>query len=111
RLEEQKVLFRKYSARAGELARDVAGERRDLPEAAEELSAYLRQIGYDPVPVLRANFGDLDRQALLAAKLVRDVGFLSQDCPEVRDVHPLERLARAYHDRYRSRLPAFAREA
>jgi hypothetical protein len=96
------------AARRRELAAAVAAGQLDLSGAVEELAAYLREIGHDPLPYLRGCCGDLSADACLAAHVVREVGLEVQGQPARarRLFDALRRDFAAYHPT----LPDFATE-
>ncbi len=98
-----------FIQKTNDLAEAMACHGLPLDQAVTQLKGYLATIEYDPLPLLR-KFTRLENdQAALAAKLVRHVGFVVQENPNL-PVTPLPQLASAFEHQFQCQLPHFAVE-
>jgi hypothetical protein len=96
------------AVRRKELAAAVAAGTLRLPGAVAELTAYLREIGHDPLPYLSGYCGDLSADACLAAHLIREVGLEVEGQPA--RARRLFAALREDFAAYHCRLPDYASE-
>lgn len=105
KLEKMQLFFQKTDA----LAEEMALQHLPLERAVDQLEAYLSVIDFDPMPLIRSQAGMSDVRACLAAKLVRNAGFLRREYPHLPQ-QSLARLAQAFERHYHRRLPEFSQE-
>lgn len=102
--------FQCYTQQLNDLAHDLAADRRTLRQATQDLLGFLDAVGYDPRPQLSTRFGPLEFEAILAARLVREVGFVMQEEGEAPG-QALGRLTQTFRQEFHHPLPQFATES
>ena len=85
-LQRRHQSFRRFMDTLDQLAQAVLAKNISLVDATASLHGVLEQTDYNPFPSLRLSCGEsATDQACLAAQLVRNVGFLVQTDPIVRE--------------------------
>jgi hypothetical protein len=97
----------RYYERLTCLAQDIAQGKRTLQQATSEMEAFLREVPYDPMPILKGLYR-MDRTRCLAAHLVRLVGMEVVDNPR-QARRQLNRLTRQFAT-FQAPLPERSRE-
>jgi Domain of unknown function (DUF5658) len=107
RLDALKGRQKAYGQRLEELTDDVMRGRRTLRNAAEALDQYLDEIRHDARYYLNTFYAEAPREAVLAAHLVRQVGYRTDNPDEAR--RQLRNLAEQFAG-YHALLPAVCTE-
>ncbi len=104
-LVDQKVReHQEYQQRLSRLARAVTEQRLTLPQAARQLTVYVRSLHYSPLDALRTMYRHLGDEACLAAALVREANHLLRESGRRAD-QPLRRLEGEFSSAYACPLP------
>lgn len=106
-LQEELTETKLYSRKLEQLGAELASSQRTLPDAAADLSKYLKQRAYDPLAALRSQYAGFNDQACLSIVLLRHVACAYRHDP-VNGSRVLATYQRQFERHYRVPLPSCA---